>query len=62
MEILLSILALLVVANLVVAVLSLIRMQKPDSDKAQKALREELKISRAESAQQSSKPVARGSS
>ena len=53
MEILIYILALLVVTNLVVAVLSLIRMRKPDSDKAEKALREEFRVSREENAQQS---------
>ena len=54
MEILLYILATLVAANLVVAILSLIRMERPDSDKAEKALREEFRVSREESAKQSS--------
>ena len=54
MEILICILALLVVANLVVAVLSLIRMRKPDSDQAEKILREEFRISRDEGSKQSS--------
>lgn len=53
MEILIYILAPLVVANLVVAVFSLIRMRKPDSDKAEEALREEFRVSREENAQQS---------
>ncbi len=54
MEILIYILVpLLVVANLVVAVLSLIRMGKPGSDKAEKALREELKTLREENSHQS---------
>lgn len=54
MEILLYVLATLVAANLVVAILSLIRMGRPDSDKAEKALREEFRVSREESAKQSS--------
>lgn len=54
MEILICILALLVVANFVVAILSLIRMGRPDSDKAEKALGEEFRASREESAKQSS--------
>ena len=54
MEILLYVLATLVAANLVVAILSLIRMGKSDSDKAEKALREEFRASREESAKQSS--------
>lgn len=53
METLIYILTSLVVINLVVAILSLIRMGKPDSDKAQKALREEFRASREESAKQS---------
>ncbi len=53
MEILLYVLATLVAANLVVAILSLIRMGRPDSDKAEKALREEFRVSREESANQS---------
>ena len=53
MEILLYILLTLVAANLVVTILSLIRMGKPDSNKAEKALREEFRASREESAQQS---------
>ena len=53
MEILLYILLTLVAANLVVAILSLIRMGKPDSDKAERALREEFRASREESAKQS---------
>ena len=44
---------LLVVANLIVAVLSLIRMGKPGSDKTEKALREELKTLREENSHQS---------
>ena len=44
---------LLVVTNLVVAVLSLIRMGKPGSDKAEEALREELKTLRKENSHQS---------
>ena len=49
MEILLYVLvATLVAANLVVAILSLIRMGKSDSDKAEKALREEFRASREE--------------
>lgn len=54
MEILLYVLATLVAANLVVAILSLIRMGKSDSDKAEKALREEFRASREEGAKQSS--------
>lgn len=54
MEILLYVLATLVAANLVVAILSLIRMGRPDSDKAEKALGEEFRASREESAKQSS--------
>ncbi len=54
MEILIYILALLVVVNLVVAVLSLIRMRKPDLDRAEKTLRDEFRVSRDEGAQQSS--------
>ena len=54
MEILLYVLATLVAANFVVAILSLIRMGKSDSDKAEKALREEFRVSREESAKQSS--------
>lgn len=54
MEILLYVLATLVAANLVVAILSLIRMGKPDSDKAEKTLGEEFRASREESAKQSS--------
>ena len=53
MEILLYVLATLVAANLVVAILSLIRMGRPDSDKAEKTLREEFRVSREESAKQS---------
>ena len=54
MEILLYVLATLVAANFVVAILSLIRMGRPDSDKAEKALGEEFRASREESAKQSS--------
>ena len=53
METMIYILALLVFANLVVAVFSLFRRGKPDSDKAQKALREEFRVSREESSNQS---------
>lgn len=53
METLIYILASLVFVNLVVAVLSLIRMGKPDSDKAEKTLREEFRVSREEIAKQS---------
>ena len=54
MEILLSILVLLVAANLLVAVLFLVRMRRLDSDKTEKTLREEFRVSREESANQSS--------
>lgn len=53
MEILIYILALLVVVNLFVAVLSLIRIKKPDSDKAEETLREEFRVSREENGKQS---------
>lgn len=53
MEILLSILASLVAANLVVAVFSLIRRGKLDSDKTEIILREEFRVSREESSNQS---------
>ncbi len=54
MESMIYILVTLVVTNLIVAVLALIRMGKPGSDKAEKALGEEFRASREESAKQSS--------
>ena len=54
METMIYILILLVVTNLFIAVFSLIRMGKSDSDEAEKALREEFRASREESAKQSS--------
>ena len=54
MESMIYILVTLVVTNLIVAVLALIRMGKPGSDKAEKALSKEFRASREESAKQSS--------